>query len=130
MEQSRLATSTSPLAGEVGFSRFALRKSDLEIRVRGAPLGDIRDQQRGRLRRRVRDRMPSRAQPASTTLRQAAQRGTPHPVSLSSPSARQTKPPPPAPKSDVSDFGNIGCQTRVDPRLVGEGKPYPVLSAK
>ncbi len=32
--------SPSPLVGEGGFPRFALRKSDLEIRERGAPPGD------------------------------------------------------------------------------------------
>jgi hypothetical protein len=48
-------SATSPLVGEVGFPRFALRKSALEIRERGAPLGGGGQRRRSRLRRRARD---------------------------------------------------------------------------
>ncbi len=47
--------SPSPLVGEGGFPRFALRKSDLEIRVRGTPPGDRAVSSRSRPRRGARN---------------------------------------------------------------------------
>jgi hypothetical protein len=61
----------------------------------------------------------------------STERGTPHPVSLSSPHrvyatsaanmARRAKPPSPTPKSDVSDFGHVGCQNAGKPAIGGRG---------
>ncbi len=71
--------SPSPLAGEGGFPRFALRKSDLEIRVRGAPPGDSHGSPHEAGRAGEPATGASRAPPASMTAERDARRGYPSP---------------------------------------------------